>query len=105
MVEWIGQSGSSGVTGAPEPDAANKAGLSKTSVGVRPVRHQRCNDAQFRLRDFHPSRMEGDVDRVKDDHARTDGVLCTITLAPQVSFGGPDFAKANAPTAGMCVEE
>jgi maltoporin len=32
---WIGQPGSSGVTTAPEPDAANKAGFSKTSFDLR----------------------------------------------------------------------
>lgn len=32
---WIGTPGSSGVTTAPEPDAANKAGFSKTSFDLR----------------------------------------------------------------------
>jgi len=32
---WIGQPGSSGVSSAPDPDAANKAGYSKTSFDLR----------------------------------------------------------------------
>ena len=32
---WIGQPGSSGVSSAPEPDAANKAGYSKTNLDLR----------------------------------------------------------------------
>jgi maltoporin len=105
-------------------DYAGEAGkVQWVSAGLRPIWHfnQRISLA-----------AEAGADWVKDDNARTDGVLYKVTLAPQVSLGGrfmsrpvirafvtyanwsddfvgliggKDFAEANdALTAGMHME-
>ena len=103
--------------------AGNEGKVQWVSAGLRPIWHfnQRISLA-----------MEGGADWVKDDNARTDGVLYKVTIAPQVSLGGRfmsrpvirafityaswsddfvgliggrDFAEANdALTAGMHME-
>jgi len=59
--------------------AGDEAKVQWVSVGLRPIWHfnQRISLA-----------VEGGADWVKDDNAKTDGVLYKLTLAPQVSLGG-----------------